>query len=204
MPRGRRLRREDGTSSRGGWYEWRGERYVPSWGGSMFEALMPRLLIDEERLAPGSLGPNGVAHARVQRRWAEEELGHPVWGLSPCLRPDGGYGEYGVRVLGSAGYGAGAVTPHASALALLVTPDAAIRNLHTLATRYPLYGDFGFYDALAPDTGRVARGHLTLDQAMIFLAATSHLTGGALQARFATDPTVRHAAAVLADERFLE
>src|SRR5262249_571175 len=73
--------------------------YVPSWGGSMFEALMPTLVLDEPRWAAGSLGPNDVSHAAIQRRWAGEELGLPVWGMSPCATPShDGYGEYGVRL----------------------------------------------------------------------------------------------------------
>jgi hypothetical protein len=88
----------------GGWYEWEGVRYVPSWGGSMFEALMPTLVLDEPRIAPASLGLNAVAHATVQRRYALETLGYPVWGLSPSSIPPGdGYREYGVRVRGIRG-----------------------------------------------------------------------------------------------------
>ncbi len=37
--------------STSGYYEWGGEHYVPSWGGSMFEALMPTLVLDEQRYA---------------------------------------------------------------------------------------------------------------------------------------------------------
>src|SRR5205807_9175939 len=108
----------------------KGERYVPSWGGSMFEALMPTLVLDEARHAPRSLGANDAAHVAVQRRYALEELGYPVWGLSPSSTPgNDGYGEYGVRVLGSLGYGAGAVTPHAVALALGVAPAEAAAEL---------------------------------------------------------------------------
>ena len=35
-----------------------GMRVTPSWGGSMFEALMPALFVPEERWAPGSWGAN--------------------------------------------------------------------------------------------------------------------------------------------------
>ena len=48
----------------GGYYVWKGLRYVPSWGGSMFEALMPLLVLDEPRLAPASLGRNAWVHTR--------------------------------------------------------------------------------------------------------------------------------------------
>ena len=129
----------------GGWYAWKDERYVPSWGGSLFEALMPTLVLDEPRLAPASLGANDVAHVAVQRRFGSETLGSPVWGWSSSATLDpGGYGEHGVSDLGTIGYPSGVVTPHASALALAVDPAAATANLRELAARYPIYGDFGF------------------------------------------------------------
>ena len=72
---------------------------MPSWGGSMFEALMPTLVVDERRHAPESLGRNDVVHAALQRRHALEKLGYPVWGMSPSATPAGdGYGEFGVPI----------------------------------------------------------------------------------------------------------
>jgi hypothetical protein len=204
-PRGWRRTRVGGRELWTGYYEWRGARYVPSWGGSMFEALMPALVVDERRHAPQSLGANNRVHAVVQRRYALEELGYPVWGLSPSATPHRpGYEEYGVRVLGALGYPAGAVTPHAAALALLATPDAALANLRRIAERYDAYGDFGFYDALDPLSGEVARTYLTLDQAMVLIAAANHLTGGAIQKRFASDPIARRALPVIGAERFFD
>ena len=188
----------------GGWYEWQGERYVPSWGGSMFEALMPTLVIDEQRAAPASLGANDVTHAVVQRRYALETLGYPVWGLSPAAIPGGGYREFGVRPLGMRGYGAGIVTPHASALALTVTPAEATANLRRLAERYEIYGDYGLYDAVDPATGQVARTYLALDQAMTLVAIANHLRPAVIPNLLATDAAVRHALAILGDERFFE
>jgi hypothetical protein len=189
----------------GGYYEWQGIRYVPSWGGSMFEALMPTLVVDEVKAAPASLGANDVAHAVVQRRYALETLGYPVWGLSPSSVPPGeGYHEFGVRVLGARGYGAGVVTPHASALALAVTPGEATANLRRLAERYDLYGDFGLYDAVDPTSGEVARTYLALDQAMILIALANHLHPHAVTDLFARDPIAARALAILGDERFFE
>lgn len=188
-----------------GFAEYRGLRYLPSWGGSMFEALMPVLLLDEPYFAPDSLGANDLAHATIQRLFALEELGYPVWGISPCATPAGdGYGEYGVRPLGARGYEAGAVTPHASALALAVTPDGAIANLRKLAESYDLYGDFGFYDAVDPKTGLVAHKYLALDQAMLFVALANHLKTGCVQKRFAADPLVGRVLPMLGDEKFFE
>jgi hypothetical protein len=166
---------------------------------------MPTLVVDEPRLAPESLGANDVAHTAVQRRFATETLGLPVWGMSSSatLEP-GGYGEHGVPDLGTIGYPAGVVTPHASALALAVDPPAATANLRALAARYPVYGDFGFYDAVDPKSGAVAPAYLTLDQAMIFLATANRLCDGCVQRRFAADPIAARAVPVMTDERFFE
>jgi hypothetical protein len=188
-----------------GWYEWRDLRYVPSWGGSMFEALMPVLALDERALAPKSLGRNDEVHTEIQRRFATEELGWPVWGMSPSAQPSSvDYGEFGVPALGLAGYEPRIGTPHAAALALLVEPGEATANLRRLAERYDVYGEFGFYDAVEPVTGVVARAYLSLDQSMSFVALANHLRDGAIQKRFAADPAVAPALSLLAEEDFFE
>ena len=204
-PHARHRKRVRGHVLSGGYYVWKGSPYVPSWGGSMFEALMPTLVLDEPRYAPAGLGANDEAHVSVQRRYALEELGYPVWGMSPSATPAGvGYGEFGVKVLGSLGYPAGAVTPHAAALALAVAPEEAVADLRRLAELYDVYGDYGFYDAVDPGSGAVAHAYLALDQAMIFIAAVNHLTDGAVQRRFAADPIAARALPVLAAGRFFE
>ena len=202
---GRTRKEALGVEYFGGWYEWQGKRYVPSWGGSMFEALMPTLVLDEPRLAPESLGANDATNVAVQRGYATQVLGYRVWGMSPSSIPGKqDYGEYGVKVLGVIGYGAGAVTPHAAALALAVDPAAAIADLQELARRYPVYGDWGFYDAVDPVSGAVAYTYLTLDQSMTFVALVNHLTGHRIQRLFEADPIVRRALPVIADEHFFE
>jgi hypothetical protein len=204
-PQSRRRKEVRGFEVTGGYYEWKGLRYVPSWGGSMFEALMPTLLVDEQRLAPRSLGRNARAHVAVQRRYALEELGWPVWGMSPSASPGAhGYREYGVPVLGARGYADAAVTPHAVALALPVAPRAATENLRRLARSYDLYGEYGFFDAVDPRSGTVGPAYLILDQAMLFLALANHLDAGIVQRRFASDPIAARALSILADEDFLD
>jgi len=180
---------------------WHGIGFVPSWGGSMFEALMPSLVLDEARLAPQTLGRNDEAHAVIQRRYALEELGYPVWGLSPSSTPGTGtYAEYGARPLGLRGYPAGVVAPYASALALAVTPQPAEANLRRLAASQGAYGEYGFYDAVDPLTGRVAHAYLALDQSMLFLALADHLGEGCVRKRFAQDPVVQRALPLVVDE----
>jgi hypothetical protein len=202
-PLNRRVKRVDGHRVTGGHYRWKDVDFVPSWGGSMFEALMPALLIDEETHAPKSLGANDRAHATVQRRYAAEELGYPVWGMSPSATPGSiRYAEYGVPVLGAKGYFPGVVTPHAAALGLLAAPAEAAANLVELARRYPLYGEYGFYDAVNPVSGEVARKYLALNQSMILIALANHLKDHAVQRRFTSDPIMQSALPVIGGEDF--
>ena len=204
-PKGRMDKTVNGYAFPGGHYSWKGLKYVPSWGGSLFEALMPLLVLDEPRHAPASLGRNAAVHTELSRRFALEHLGYPVWGLSPSSTPAGdSYREYGARILGARGYRAGAVTPHAAALALLTEPAAATANLRQLAERYPLYGDFGFYDAVDPKTGQVAYNYLALNQSMILIAVANHLRNGIIQQRFAADPIIQRVLPLLEAERFFD
>jgi len=204
-PQSRKRKEVRGHAVTGGWYEWKGLRYVPSWGGSMFEALMPTLVVDERALAPRSLGRNAEVHVAVQKRYALEELGWPVWGMSPAASPGPeGYREYGVPVLGARGYADAAVTPHAVALALPVDPGAATETLRRLASRYDIYGEYGFLDSVDPRSGTIGAAYLILDQAMLFVALANHLDAGIVQRRFSSDPIAARALSILADEDFLD
>ncbi len=204
IPQGRAARPVKGYEVIGGYYSWQGIRYLPSWGGSMFEALMPGLVLDGETHAPASLGANAEAHVDVQRRYAQEVLNLPVWGMSPSANPAGGYGEYGVPILGVKGYSETVVTPHASGLAAMVRPDEAAQNLRQLAQLYALYGPFGFYDAVDPASGAVAYKYLALDQSMMFLGIANHLRPHLIQRYFAADPIIRRVLPLLGAENFFQ
>jgi len=79
-----------------GAYPYNGTRLVPSWGGSMFEALMPALFVPEEAWAPRSWGENHPLTARAQIFHGMTEAGYGYWGFSPANRPEGDYGAWGV------------------------------------------------------------------------------------------------------------
>lgn len=203
IPVGRHLKKYKDQRTYGGRYRWKEYEYVPSWGGSVFEALMPRLVIDEAKYAPNSLGRNGLIHSTIHRRYAMEDLGYPVWGMSPSATPvSDEYHEYGAKMLGIAGYPDGVVTPHAAALALLTTPKEATANLQELARRYPVYGQYGFYDAVNPKTGQVAYQYLALDQGMLFIATANYLSGGAIHKRLSSDPILQKALPLIGRENF--
>jgi hypothetical protein len=154
-------------------------------------------------LAPKGLGLNDTRHAQIQARFSLEELGEPVWGMSPSSVPEGGYSEYGAKPLGSKGYKSGVVTPHASALTLEFTPKEAIANLRKMVELYDIYGEYGFYDAVTVKTGLVARKYLALDQGMILVAIANYLKEGSIRKRFHADPQMKQAENLLTAEDFL-
>jgi hypothetical protein len=79
-----------------GAYPYAGTRLVPSWGGSMFEALMPALFVPEERWAPRSWGHNHPLTVHAQIYHGMTEAGYGYWGFSPANKPEGDYGAWGV------------------------------------------------------------------------------------------------------------
>ena len=93
-------RRYHGVDVFEGAYPYRGTLVTPSWGGSMFEALMPPLFVPEDRWAPGSWAANHPLTARAQIEHGLREAGYGYWGFSPANVPEGGYAAYGVDGIG--------------------------------------------------------------------------------------------------------
>ena len=90
-----------GTSVYDGALPYNGTLVTPSWGGSMFEALMPSLFVPEDRWAPGSWGVNHPLTVDAQIHHGLTEAGYGYWGFSPSNTPEGGYAAYGVDGIGS-------------------------------------------------------------------------------------------------------
>jgi hypothetical protein len=201
-----------------GTYAYRGLHVVPTWGGSMFEALMVPLIVPEETWGPKSWGRNHPLYVRAQIEHGLNDARYGYWGFSPADNPAGGYREWGVDALGMdtngytsdeqrtsvdfgfgdcpgrpaqpppASYGEGVVTPHASFLALRYAPDAALSNLDKLRHNFDAYGPGGFYDSVNVTTGAVAKAYLALDQGMVLAAATNALRGDVLRRTFTRGP----------------
>ena len=167
---------------------------------------MPTLVLDERASRRASLGANGVAHATVQRRFALEELGYPVWGLSPSATPAAdGTASTACAFSARSAIRAGAVTPHAAALALAVIAGrgggepaprwpSATRSTATSASTTP--------SIRSP--ARSPASYLALDQSMLFLAVANHLKHGGVQRHFAADPIARSVLPLLAAENFFD
>jgi hypothetical protein len=215
-----------------GHYRYRGMDIVPSWGGSMFEALMVPLLVPEARWGPRSWGVNHPLYVRAQIEHGLEEARYGYWGFSPSNNPSGGYREYGVDAIGmnADGYASnndntwvddgfgdcrpaqpppppeaytnGVVTPHASFLALPYASRAALDNLARLRRDFDAYGEGGFYDAVNVDNGQVSRYWLALDQGMIMAALGNELTGDRLQRHLTRGAVERAVRPLLAMEEF--
>jgi cyclic beta-1,2-glucan synthetase len=121
-----------------------------SWNGSMFEYLMPPLLLRSGR---GTLVDQSErAAVDLQRRYADR-LSMP-WGISEsafaAFDPDHHYRYHAFGVPGL-GLRRGlsrdlVIAPYASALALAAKPRAAVANLRVLK-RLGLIGVYGFFDA---------------------------------------------------------
>ena len=83
-----------------GAYRYAGMRLVPSWGGSMFEALMPTLFIPEEQWGLQSWAINHPLTVQAQMHHGLAEAQYGYWGFSPANMPEGDYATYGVDGLG--------------------------------------------------------------------------------------------------------
>ena len=189
-------------------------RFIPTFAGGMFEALMANEVVPETTWGPRGFGLADVRAAQVQIRYATQVLGYPVWGMSPSSTADdtGDYGGFGVEGLAfPAGEGLAqcttcaaetTVTPHASFLVLPVLPTAAYANIERMRTLFPgsYDADGGFYDAIDPSTGAVGHRRLVLDQSMIMAGLDDALNRGAIQRYFAHDPISRAARTYLSIE----
>jgi len=83
-----------------GAYEYHGMKLVPTWGGSMFEALMVPLVVPEEEWGPTSWAVTHPLYAQAQIEYGLTDSGYGYWGFSPSSDPAGGYREYGVDAIG--------------------------------------------------------------------------------------------------------
>src|SRR5918999_1494160 len=164
---------------------------TPSWGGSMFEALMPALFVPEEEWAPGSWGVNHPLVVDAQIHHGMVEAGYGYWGFSPANVPEGGYRTYGVD------------TPHAAFLGLLYRPQEALANIRRMERDSPgLYTPLGFRDSVNVDTGTVSTSYLSLDQGMVMAAIGHALERDMLRDAFATSEFRRELRPVIGVEEF--
>ncbi|TXL68166.1 GH36-type glycosyl hydrolase domain-containing protein [Zeimonas arvi] len=182
-----------------------------SWSGSMFEYLMPSLVM---RAPIGSLLEQSN-RLIVRRQIAYgAERGVP-WGLSESaynvrdLEFTYQYSNFGIPGLGlKRGLGENiVVAPYATALAAMVDAEAATRNFSRLDS-LGAQGRFGFYEALDYTRARLPKGsHFTIvrtfmahHQGMTVVALSNALLDGIMRSRFHAEPIIQ-ATELLLQER---
>jgi len=188
-----------------------GEPILLSWSGSMFEYLMPLLVMPayEQTLL------DQTCKAAVARQIDYGKKRGVPWGIS-----ESGYNmidshlNYQYKAFGVPGLGLKrglaaelVVAPYASALALMVAPEAACRNLEDLAL-HGFQGKYGFYEAIdytpthlpRGQSNAVVRSFMAHHQGMSFLSLACLLLGRPMQKRFESDPMIQ-ATVLLLQER---
>jgi cellobiose phosphorylase len=189
----------------------RGAPILISWSGSMFEYLMPLLLMPnyENTLL------DHTCKAAVQRQIEYGKLRGVPWGISESgynrtdVRLNYQYRAFGVPGLGlKRGLAADLViAPYATAMALLVAPVEACKNLQRLVGDGRA-GAYGFYEAvdytptrLPPgETSVTIRSFMAHHQGMSLLALVNLLRDYPMQRRFMACPMLK-AADLLLQER---
>lgn len=188
-----------------------GEISLISWSGSMFEYLMPQLIMPgyDNTLLDHS------CKAAVSRQIEYGRQRAVPWGISEsCYNATDGNLVYQYRAFGVPGLGFKrglgddlVIAPYATALALTVMPEAACSNLQTLASAGFL-GNYGFFEAIDYTPSRVRRGRthaivrsfMAHHQGMSLLAFDHALQNQPMQRRFMSIPLIR-ATELLLQER---
>ena len=176
-----------------------GDPTLLSWSGSMFEYLMPQLVMPSYR---GTLLDQTARNSVDRQIEYGRQRGVP-WGIS-----ESGYQlfdarmNYQYRAFGVPGLGLKrglaqdlVIAPYASMMALMVAPHAACENLRLLA-RKGFTGRFGLYEAIDYTPARlppgqdhaVVRSFMVHHQGMGLLALDFLLRDQPMQRRFMADP----------------
>ena len=182
-----------------------------SWSGSMFEYLMPSIVMR----APGNSLIEQTNRLIVERQIEYGTRQRTPWGVSESaynardLEFTYQYSNFGVPGLGlKRGLANNAViAPYATALASMVDGAAAVRNFARLEAIGAL-GRHGFYEALdftpgrVPDGERVAivRAFMAHHQGMTVTAIADTLLDGLMRRRFHAEPMIQ-ATELLLQER---
>ncbi|MEL1264000.1 glucoamylase family protein [Pseudoxanthomonas putridarboris] len=175
-----------------------GDATLLSWSGSMFEYLMPQLVMPSYR---------DTLLDQTSRHAVEAQIMHGAhhdvpWGISESgyntvdARMNYQYRAFGVPGLGlKRGLGQDlVVAPYASMMALMVAPEAACQNLQRL-TALGFDGHFGLYEAIDYTPTRVppgqecvvVRSFMAHHQGMGLLSLDHLLRQQPMQQRFVAD-----------------
>ncbi|WP_229256619.1 GH36-type glycosyl hydrolase domain-containing protein [Duganella lactea] len=185
-----------------------GKPVLLSWSGSMFEYLMPLLVMPNYPSTLLDQTYNSVIDAQIdygKRR-------NVPWGIS-----ESGYNtvdaslNYQYRAFGVPGLGLKrgladdlVIAPYASMMGLMVQPEASCANLQRMA-ELGFMGHFGFYEAIDYTPSRLPRGQsfavirsfMVHHQGMGLLSLSYLLHDRPMQRRFDADPLLQSTLLVL-------
>lgn len=188
-----------------------GEPTLLSWSGSMFEYLMPLIVMPSYE---NTLLYQTCKGAVLRQIEYGKQRGVP-WGISEC-----GYQNFDInlnyqyRAFGVPGLGLKrglsedlVIAPYATVMALMVKPEEACHNLEKLSNE-GFEGKYGFYEAVDYTPSRVPSGQsnviirsfMSHHMGMSFLSLSFVLLNEPMQRRFASD-TLLQATLLLLHER---
>ena len=189
-----------------------GSRALLSWSASMFEYLMPLLVM---RTYAGTL-LHETYHAIVQRHIQYGERRGVPWGISEsAYNAQDLDGNYQYRAFGVPGLGlkrgladALVIAPYASFLAAPLAPAEVLDNLDRFRAA-GLDGKYGFYEAIDYTAERLPADHvgglplptyMAHHQGMSLVAVDNVVNDSPMQRRFHADPRVRAAELLLQEK----
>jgi len=183
-----------------------------SWSGTMFEYLMPNLVMKE---FSGSVFSESSKAAVLQQMHYAKQMEIP-WGISESqyyrfdLNANYQYRAFGVPKLRLQPVRKNSlvVSPYSTMLALEYAGNDGIKNLRLLK-RLGVYGKYGFYEAVdfnGPDAMnmkpyKIVTSFMTHHQGMILVAINNILNNGIMRKRFHSEAFVRAAEALLEEKR---
>ncbi len=189
----------------------RGEPVLVSWSGSMFEYLMPLLVM------PGYDGTllDRACEAAVRLQIEYGNSRDVAWGISESgFNQTDVHSNYQYRAFGVPGLGLKrglaedlVIAPYATVMALMVAPRPACENLQRLAHE-GREGAYGFFEAvdytpsrLPPnESSATVKSYMAHHQGMSLLSLLSFLRERPMQRRFISRPLLK-AAELLLQER---
>jgi hypothetical protein len=166
-------------------------KFVPTFNGSMYQALAPELVVPEQTMAPNSVGLNDRNTALAQGAYGTFGAKTALWGWAPATSPQGRYVNYGAPDLGTdTGKVSDEVTsPYAQFLALPVATAQADANIAQLRASYPKsYTQYGFLDSIDLKTGQIANRYMAMSQLAIMMSIDDAVDHDQLQTYLAGSP----------------
>lgn len=183
-----------------------------SWSGTMFEYLMPNLVMKEYE---DSVFAETSRAAVLQQIKYAHETGIP-WGISESqyyrfdLNANYQYKAFGVPKLRLQPVRKNSlvVTPYACMLALEYAGEDCFANLRRLK-ELGVYGKYGFYEAIdynSPDASEmtpycIVRSFMAHHQGMNLVAVNNFLNGGIMRKRFHSEPMIKATESLLEEKR---